>query len=333
MGPPKRTARPAAGAVRPAASTPAAARKVLRVGVMQRFYPSLPLERWTQDRGLRHFRPWSLARRLTAAGARAILITHDAPASIVAARPDEPSGPRPTESRHGVPWAEAHAVRQAVVAPPAGLRSPVIYGPTDHNDYVVESMGCGAAFLDYDNDGWQDIVLLTGRRLQATPPGAIIRLYRNNRDGTFADVTEKSGLGRSVWATGITVADYDNDGYDDLIITCWGQNLLCHNNGDGTFTDVTAKAGLIHAGNRYGTGCTWIDYDRDGKLDLFVCHYVVFDQEKIPVRGKDPGCSCLGVPVYCGPAALPKESCRLYPNNGDGTMTDVSRESGIAAVK
>ena len=237
--------------------------------------------------------------------------------------------PVPFGKPSGRPW-EARFVN---VAQPAGLRSPVIYGPTDHNDYVVESMGCGAAFLDYDNDGWQDIVLLTGRRLQATPAGAIIRLYRNNRDGTFADVTEKSGLGRSVWATGITVADYDNDGFDDLFITCWGQNLLFHNNGDGTFTDVTAKAGLIHPGNRYGTGCTWIDYDRDGRLDLFVAHYLVFDQEKIPVRGKDPGCSYLGVPVYCGPAGLPQESCRLYHNNGDGTFTDVSRQSGISAVK
>src|ERR1039458_8414508 len=237
--------------------------------------------------------------------------------------------PLPFGKPSGRPW-DARFVN---VAFSAGLRSPVVYGPVDHNDYVVESMGCGAAFLDYDNDGWQDIVQLTGPRLESTPAGAIIRLYRNNRDGTFADVTGKSGLGQSVWASGITVADYDNDGYDDLFITCWGQNLLFHNNGDGTFTDVTAKAGLIHPGIRYGTGCTWIDYDRDGKLDLFVCHYLVFDQEKIPVRGKDPGCSYLGVPVYCGPAGLPQESCRLYHNNGDGTFTDVSRESGISAVK
>jgi hypothetical protein len=237
--------------------------------------------------------------------------------------------PLPFGKPSGRPW-DARFVNAAQAA---GLRSPVIYGPTDHNDYVVESMGCGAAFLDYDNDGWQDIVLLTGRRLESTPAGAIIRLYRNNRDGTFADVTAKSGLGRSVWATGITVADYDNDGYDDLFIACWGQNLLFHNNGDGTFADVTATAGLIHPGIRYATGCTWIDYDRDGKLDLFVCHYLAFDQEKIPVRGKDPGCSYLGVPVYCGPGGLPQESCRLYHNNGDGTFSDVSRESGISAVK
>ena len=219
------------------------------------------------------------------------------------------------------------------VAQSAGLRSPVIYGDVDHNDCILDSMGCGAAFLDYDNDGWQDIVVLTGRRWQSTPAEAIIRLYRNNRDGTFSDVTEKSGLGRSVWAAGITVGDYDNDGFDDIFITCWGQNILFRNNGDGTFLDVTEKAGLIHPGTRYGTGCTWIDYDRDGRLDLFVAHYVVFDPDKVPARGKNPGCNYYGIPVYCGPGGLPQESCRLYHNNGDGTFTDVSEKSGISAVK
>jgi hypothetical protein len=219
------------------------------------------------------------------------------------------------------------------IAQQAGLRAPVIYGDLAHNDYILDSMGCGAAFLDYDNDGWLDIVLLTGRRRQSTPSGAVIRLYRNNRDGTFTDVTAKSGLGRSVWALGITVGDYDNDGFDDLFISCWGQNLLFHNNGDGTFSDVTAKAGLLHPGNRYATGCTWLDYDRDGKLDLFVAHYAVFDPAKIPIRGKDPGCNYTGIPVYCGPSGLPQEICRLYHNNGDGTFTDVSEKSGIAAVK
>jgi hypothetical protein len=219
------------------------------------------------------------------------------------------------------------------VAHAAGLRAPVIYGAEGHADFILESMGCGAAFLDYDNDGWLDIVLLTGRRFQATPAGATIRLYRNNRDGTFSDVTEKSGLGRSVWAAGITVGDYDNDGFDDLFITCWGQNLLFHNNGDGTFSDVTRKAGLLDDGVRYGTGCTWIDYDRDGKLDLFVAHYLAFDPAKVAPRGKDPGCSYVGVPVFCGPYGLPQEPCRLYHNNGDGTFTDVSAKSGIGAVK
>ena len=233
----------------------------------------------------------------------------------------------------GKPSGRPFNARFVNVAPSAGLRSPVIYGDPGRNDYILESMGCGAAFLDYDNDGWLDILVLTGRRWQSTPQEAIIRLYRNNRDGTFSDVTEKSGLGRSVWAAGITVGDYDNDGFDDIFITCWGQNILFHNNGDGTFSDVTQRAGLIHPGTRYGTGCTWLDYDRDGRLDLFVSHYVVFDPDKIPPRGKDPSCSYRGVPVYCGPGGLAQESCRLYHNNGDGTFTDVSEKSRIAAVK
>jgi hypothetical protein len=218
------------------------------------------------------------------------------------------------------------------VAQAAGLRSPIIYGDVATNDYILESMGCGVAFVDYDNDGWQDIVLLTGRRLRNTPEAASIRLYRNNRDGTFLDVTAKSGLGRSVWASGITVGDYDNDGFDDLFISCFGQNILFHNNGDGTFTDVTAKAGLTHPGTRFGSGCTWIDYDRDGRLDLFVCHYMVFDQNAMKRRGTDPTCNYRGVPVYCRPPNMPQEPCRLFHNNGDGTFTDVSKESGVLDI-
>ena len=219
------------------------------------------------------------------------------------------------------------------VAKEAGLRAPVIYGNEGHVDYILDAMGCGVAFLDYDNDGWVDIVTLTGRRRNGpTPPDASIRLYHNNRDGTFRDVTEKAGLTRSAWAAGVTVGDYDNDGFDDLFITCWGQNILFHNNGNGTFTDVTEKAGLIHAGARYGTGCTWIDYDRDGKLDLFVNHYVSFDPAKVPIRGTNETCNRGGVPVFCGPGGLPQEPCRLFHNNGDGTFTDVSEKTGILRV-
>jgi len=237
--------------------------------------------------------------------------------------------PTPMGKPSGRPF-HAHFVN---VAQSAGLHSPVVYGALGHADYVLEVMGCGAAFLDYANDGWLDIILLTGRRFEATPEGATIRLYRNNRDGTFTDVSKKSGLSRSVWATGITAGDYDNDGFEDVFITCWGQNILFHNNGDGTFSDVTEKAGLLHAGNRFGTGCTWIDYDRDGKLDLFVSHYAVFDTKKIPARGIDPACNYNGVPTLCGPAGLEQEACRLYRNNGDGTFRDVSAQAGISGVK
>jgi hypothetical protein len=237
--------------------------------------------------------------------------------------------PVPAGKPSGKPF-HAHFVN---VASAAGLQAPVIYGAASHADYILEVMGCGAAFLDYDNDGWLDVLLLTGRRFEDNPAGATIRLYHNNRDGTFSDISQKSGLHRSVWATGITVGDYDNDGFDDLFITGWPQNLLFHNNGDGTFTDVTAAAGLIHPGSRFGAGCTWVDYDRDGRLDLFVSHYLVFDPAKIPPRGKDPACNYNGVPTLCGPGGLAQEPCRLYHNNGDGTFSDVSEKAGISAVK
>jgi hypothetical protein len=235
----------------------------------------------------------------------------------------------PRGKASGLPF---HA-RFTNIANAAGLGAPIIYGDISTNDYILDSMGCGVAFLDYDNDGWEDILLLTGRRWNDTPTGAIIRLYHNNRDGTFTDISEKSGLARSVWASGVTIADYDNDGFDDIFITCWGQNILFHNNGDGTFTDVTERAGLLHPGVRFGSGCTWVDYDRDGHLDLFVAHYMVFDRDALPIRGKDPTCVYRGVPVYCRPDGLPQERCRLYHNNGDGTFTDVSEKSGILAVK
>jgi len=218
------------------------------------------------------------------------------------------------------------------VAKAAGLTAPVIFGDEGHADYILDSLGCGVAFIDYDNDGWQDILLLTGRRRHApNPASATIRLYHNNRDGTFRDVTAQSGLGRKdIWALGVTIADYDNDGFDDIFVTCYGQNILFHNNCNGGFTDVTEKAGLLHPGDRLATGCTWIDYDRNGLLDLFVTHYVVFDTEKIPARGATKACTWKEVPVYCGPLGLPYESSRLYRNNGDGTFTDVSDKSGIS---
>ena len=220
------------------------------------------------------------------------------------------------------------------VAAQAGLHSPIVSGDEGKVDYILESLGSGVAFIDYDNDGWQDILTLTGqRRFTPNPPDATIRLYHNNRDGTFKDVTARSGLGRGgIWAEGITIGDYDNDGFDDIFITCYGQNILFHNNGNGTFTDVTEKAGLLHSGVRFGAGCTWVDYDRDGRLDLFVSHYLVFDSDKVPIRGKNPDCTWKGVPVYCGPLGLQQEQCRLYHNDGNGKFTDVSDQSGISLI-
>lgn len=215
------------------------------------------------------------------------------------------------------------------VAEQAGLHAPLIYGPADHKTYIVETVGCGCAMFDYDNDGWLDIFLLSGTRFENPPQGAINRLYHNNRDGTFTDVTEKSGLGRSGWASSVAVGDFNNDGFEDLFITYWGQNALYRNNGDGTFTDIAEKAGLLHSGTRWGAGCTFIDYDRNGHLDLFVSNYLEFDINKIPKPGENANCNWKGIPVNCGPRGLPPGFLALYHNNGDGTFTDVSERSGV----
>lgn len=218
------------------------------------------------------------------------------------------------------------------VAAQAGLKAPIIYGGIEKKDYILESIGCGAAFIDYDNDGWQDLLVLTGSRVGETPAGATIRLYKNNRDGTFIDVTAKAGLTRAGWAGGVTVGDFNNDGFDDIFIAFWGQNALFRNNGDGTFTDVTKESGLASSETRWGSGCTWLDYDRDGHLDLFVSNYLQFDFEKIPRPGKTSSCNWKGVPVHCGPRGLPAGRCFLYKNNGKGVFQDVSGQAGIATA-
>lgn len=215
------------------------------------------------------------------------------------------------------------------VAAQAGLTKPIIYGGINQNAYIVEAIGCGAAFLDYDNDGWLDILLLSGLRWEGAPDGTTNRLYKNNRDGTFTEVTEQAGLVRSGWASGVTVGDFNNDGFEDIFITGWGQNVLYRNNGDGTFTDVTKQAGLLHDGARWGSGCSFVDFDRDGNLDLFVSNYLKFDPKKIPPAGKDNNCNFKGVGINCGPRGLPPETHCLYRNNGDGTFTDVSVSSGV----
>ena len=232
----------------------------------------------------------------------------------------------------GKPSGRPFTARFTDVAAAAGLTQPIVYGGIDRKSYIIEVVGCGVAFLDYDNDGWLDLFVLSGTRLEGAPPGTTNRLYKNNRDGTFTDVTEKAGLTRTGWASAVTVGDYDNDGFEDLFITYYGHNVLYRNNGDGTFTDVTVKAGLRQEPVRYGSGCTWVDYDRDGHLDLFVATYLDTTLEKLPKPGENADCRWKGVPVNCGPRGLPTGFAQLFRNNGDGTFTDVSRQSGIAAA-
>ncbi|HEV2171936.1 MAG TPA: CRTAC1 family protein, partial [Nitrospira sp.] len=218
------------------------------------------------------------------------------------------------------------------VAGEAGLNITNVWGGIERKRYIIETKGCGVAFFDYDHDGWLDIYLSNGNRLDVRwPPGTAptTHLYKNNRDGTFTDVTEKSGLARTGWQTGVCVGDYDNDGWDDLFCTFWGHNILFHNNGDGTFSDVTEKAGLSQARGRWGSGCTFLDYDRDGHLDLFVCNFIKLDPDHPPSLEHASVCHWKNIPTLCGPHGLPSDSNILYHNNGDGTFTDVSEEAGI----
>ena len=220
------------------------------------------------------------------------------------------------------------------VAKSAGLTKEMVSGEADHVTYIVEQNGAGCAFFDYDNDGWMDIFILGGRRLDGCVPGSSNRLYHNNQDGTFTDVTEKSGLTDCGWACGVCVGDYNNDGFEDLFLTYYGQNRLYKNNGDGTFRDVTKEAGLLYPTTRFGSGCTFIDYNRDGLLDLFVSNYVDIDLATAPKPSLDiPNCNYEGIPTFCGPTGLAAPQHFLYRNNGDGTFTDVSKESGVAAMR
>jgi hypothetical protein len=220
------------------------------------------------------------------------------------------------------------------VAREAGLNAKTIFGGEHKNKYLLETTGCGVAFYDYDNDGWLDIFLVNGTRLEGFPAGRepTCHLFKNNRDGTFTDVTAQAGLVRSGWGQGVCIGDYDNDGYDDLFLTNFGSNALYHNNGNGTFTDVTRKAGLAGARTRWGTGCAFVDYDRDGHLDLFVANYIDLDLKTAPVP-ESGTCLYKGVQVACGPPGLQGSKNILYHNNRDGTFSDVSEAAGITQVE
>jgi hypothetical protein len=216
------------------------------------------------------------------------------------------------------------------VARESGLNVKTIFGGEHKNKYLLETTGCGVAFYDYDNDGWLDIFLVNGSRLEGFPAGTepTSHLFHNNRDGTFTDVTVKAGVAHSGWGQGVCVGDYDNDGWEDLFVTYYGQNVLYHNNGDGTFTDVSQKAGVAGKGTRWNTGCAFVDYDRDGHLDLFVANYIDMDLATAPVPESGP-CLYKGVLVACGPPGLQGGKNILYHNNRDGTFTDVSEAAGI----
>lgn len=216
------------------------------------------------------------------------------------------------------------------VARESGLNAKTIFGGEHKNKFLLETTGCGVAFYDYDNDGWLDIYIVNGTRLEGFPAGQepSSHLFKNNRDGTFTDVTVKAGLVHTGWGQAVCIGDYDNDGFDDLFTTYFGKNILYHNNGDGTFTDVSEKAGVAGSGKRWNTGCTFVDYDRDGRLDLFVANYIDMDLKTAPVPESGP-CLYKGVMVACGPPGLAGGKNILYHNNGDGTFTDVSEKAGI----
>ncbi len=193
--------------------------------------------------------------------------------------------------------------------------------------YLPETTGAGCAFLDYDNDGWMDIYLVNSGKCDFYDPSPPLRnaLYRNNRDGTFTDVTEKAGVAAGGYGQGVAVGDYDSDGFPDIYVTQYGRSILYHNNGDGTFTDVTQKAGVTAPG--WSSSAVWFDYDNDGRLDLFVCQFVEFDK----LKSKDCHAGEDALRGYCIPHLYKPTPNWLFHNNGDGTFTDVSKSSGIAA--
>ncbi len=219
------------------------------------------------------------------------------------------------------------AVRFADITEQAGINFKHISSPEKR--YIVESMSGGVALLDYDNDGYLDIYFVNSLSVDLLKSNGKTRsaLYRNNGNGSFTDVADKAGVSDIGWGMGVAVADYNNDGFDDLYVTCVGPNHLLKNNGNGTFSDVTQAA---HVGDpRWSAGAAFLDYDNDGHLDLFVCNYVAFDFNKLPEFGKSKLCQYKGVPVQCGPRGLPGDGDTLYHNNGDGTFTDVTKKAGV----
>ena len=234
---------------------------------------------------------------------------------------DQPIRPLP-------PGMKAPVVDFRDVAAQAGLTAEVISGEVDQT-YIVENTGTGVAIFDYDNDGLPDIFLLQGDRLKNSGPPLTPHLYHNLGGLRFEDVTVKAGIGHLGWSQGVCAGDADNDGHVDLFIGQWGHNVFLHNMGDGTFRDETKERGLYEAESRWSTGCAFIDYDRDGYLDLVVAHYVDFKAQDSPAPRTQSGCNWKGMPVPCGPRGLKGETMTLYHNDGHGHFVDVSKKAGV----
>jgi hypothetical protein len=216
------------------------------------------------------------------------------------------------------------------IAEKAGLTAVNVFGGAAAKKYIIETTGTGVAIFDYDNDGWPDIFVVNGTTLEGFPAdqAPTNHLYHNDHDGTFTDVTAKAGLVATGWGQGVCVGDYDNDGWEDLYVTYYGKNRLYHND-HGVFTEVAEKAGVAGSGKAWGTGCAFVDYNRDGRLDLLVANYVDFNLSTIPTPGEGSSCVWKGVPVMCGPRGLPGAKNILYENRGDGTFADVTAQAHI----
>jgi hypothetical protein len=224
--------------------------------------------------------------------------------------------------------AQSLPVRFTDITRQAGITFRHVASP--EKKYLVESMSGGVAMFDYDNDGWMDIYFVNSLSVDLAKSGGKSKsiLYHNNGDGTFTDVTDKAGVGDVGWGMGAAVGDYNNDGFDDLYVTCLNGNRLYRNNGDGTFADVTKAAGV--SDGRWSAGAAFVDYDNDGKLDLFVANYVQYDLNNLPEFGKDKTCLYKGIAVQCGPRGMKGSGDSLFHNNGDGTFTDVSKKAGVS---
>jgi hypothetical protein len=218
--------------------------------------------------------------------------------------------------------AEAPVVRFIDVAAQSGLTTPNTFGGKDKKESILESTGTGVAIFDFDGDGANDVFIANG-------PPSRSELYKNDGTGHFTEVGRQAGLTRTGWAQAACVGDIDNDGHPDLFVSYYGHNSLYRNLGTGKFQDITGRAGLPVTGTRWGSGCAFIDYDRDGLLDIFVANYVDLDLANIPQPGSSKSCEWKGMSVWCGPHGLPAAHNALYHNNGDGTFTDVSEKAGI----